>query len=38
MILIDTHIFIWLASYDSNLKQSFRTVLENETEIAISVI
>ena len=38
MILIDTHIFIWLASNDSNLKESFRTVLENETEIAISVI
>ncbi len=35
MILIDTHIFIWLVSNDPNLKPNYRTVLENETEIVM---
>ncbi|MFZ4796921.1 MAG: type II toxin-antitoxin system VapC family toxin [Bacteroidia bacterium] len=38
MILIDTHIFIWFATNNNQLKQKYKQLLEEESEIFISII
>ena len=38
MILIDTHIFIWFATNNNQLKQKYKLLLEEESEIFISII
>lgn len=38
MILLDTHIFIWLVNNDENLPVNYQKLLETEQEKYISVI
>ncbi|MBJ7427515.1 MAG: type II toxin-antitoxin system VapC family toxin [Bacteroidia bacterium] len=38
MILIDTHIFIWFVTNNNQLKPKFKQLLEDDSEIFISII